>query len=186
MHPLVRQAAKHFAVNAPAYVSLRYASESLPHGEFAFSIYAWNYVGTRSRFKLVAVSENDVIDNDFIEILLGGIVAQPEKRSLDDRWKALEAKHVLMWTKERQDFIDEANLAVTYKLGSLESNFNHRRRALEQQILDNLNEDFRRMKQGELENAIERYEAKVAEIKKQIGQADIHTTLIAHGIIRIE
>lgn len=186
MHPLVRQAAKHFAVNAPAYVSLRYTSESLPHGEFAFSIYAWNYVGTRSRFKLVAVSENDVIDNDFIEILLGGIVAQPEKRSLDDRWKALEAKHVLMWTKERQDFIDEANLAVTYKLGSLESNFNHRRRALEQQILDNLNEDFRRMKQGELENAIERYEAKVAEIKKQIGQADIHTTLIAHGIIRIE
>ena len=57
---------------------------------------------------------------------------------------------------------------------------------MEQQILDNLNEDFRRMKQGELENAIERYEAKVAEIKKQIGQADIHTTLIAHGIIRIE
>ena len=42
------------------------------------------------------------------------------------------------------------------------------------------------MKQGELENAIERYEAKVSDIKKRAGEADIHTTLIAHGIIRIE
>lgn len=186
VHPLIKQAAVHFSVYAPAYVNIRYATDTVPRGEYAFSIYAWNYVGTRSRFKLVAVSENDVISNDFIEILLGGVAGLPGKKNFDERWKSLESNHVSLWTKERQDFLEEANLSVTYKLGSLESNFKHRKRALEQQIRDAYDENLIRMKQGELENATERYEAKIAEIKRQVEQADIHTALIAHGIIHIE
>ena len=186
VHPLIKQAAVHFSVYAPAYVNIRYATDTIPYGEYAFSIYAWNYVGTRSRFKLVAVSENDVISNDFIEILLGGVAGLPEKKNFDERWKSLESNHVALWTKERQDFLEEANLSVTYKLGSLESNFLNRKRALEQQIQEACDENLRRMKQGELENATERYEAKAAEIKRQAEQADIHTSLVAHGIIHIE
>lgn len=186
MHPLVKQAAMFFAVNAPAYVSLSYSSDSIPKGEYAFSIYAWNYVGVRSRFRLVAVSENDVVSNEIIEILTSGSAGSPVKSDFTARWKALEAKHISMWTKERQECIEDANLSASYKLGSLESNFKHRKRGLEQQIKEAYDENIIRMKQSELENATERYEAKVASIKQQIAQSDIHTTLIANGVIRIE
>ena len=57
---------------------------------------------------------------------------------------------------------------------------------IEQQIKEAYDENIIRMKQSELENATERYEAKVASIKQQIAQSDIHTTLIANGVIRIE
>lgn len=186
VHPLIKQAAVHFSVYAPAYVNIRYATDDVPCGEYAFSIYAWNYVGARSRFKLVAVSENDIISNNFIEVLLGGVTGFPEKKNFDERWKSIESKHISLWTKERQEFLDEANLSVTYKLGSLESNYMRRKRILEQQIRDAYDDNLKRMKQGELENATERYEARITEIKKQAEQADIHTTLIAHGIIHIE
>ena len=185
MHPLVKQAAMYFAVNAPTYVSLSYSSDSIAKGEYAFSIYAWNYVGVRSRFKLVAVSENDMISSEIIEILTSGSAGSQIKSDFAGRWRALETKHISMWHKERQECIEDANLSASYKLGSLESNFKHRKRGLEQQIRDAYDENIIRMKQSELENATEKYEAKVAIIKQQIAQSDIHTTLIANGVIRI-
>lgn len=94
MHPLVKQAAMFFAVNAPAYVSLSYASDSIPAGEYAFAVYAWNYIGVRSRFRLVAISENDDISNEIIEILTSGSAGFPVKDDFTARWKALEAKHI--------------------------------------------------------------------------------------------
>jgi hypothetical protein len=43
-----------------------------------------------------------------------------------------------------------------------------------------------RMYQSMLDSATESYEAKVASIKKKVGQADIHTSLIANGILTVE
>lgn len=186
MHPLVKQAALHFSVNTPAYISLRYLSDLIPKGVYAFSIYAWNYVGTRSRFKLVSVSENDAISNEFIDIITGCSVDKEPTQDLSSRWKKLEEKHLLMWEKERQKYLEETELSATYKLGSLESNFNHRKRALEQYIREAQDENIKRMRQSELENINEKFEVKAANIEKQKTEADIHTELIANGIIRIE
>ena len=38
---------------------------------------------------------------------------------------------------------------------------------------------------SELESATETYELKVAEIRKKVDQTDIHTTLIANGILEV-
>ena len=186
MHPLVKQAAMHFAVNAPTYISMRYDSDSIEKGEYAFSIYAWNYVGNRSRFKLVTVSENDMVAMDFIDMINGGTICQPEQKDYTSRWNALEAKHISLWNDKRKEYLDDAKLSASYKLGSLESNFSHRKHVIEQIIREAMDENLIRMKQRELENAEEHFEAKTAEVKKQIERADIHTALIANGIIRIE
>ena len=42
------------------------------------------------------------------------------------------------------------------------------------------------MRSAELDNAEQRYKKKVAEIESKIAQADIHTTLIANGIITVK
>lgn len=186
VHPLVKQAAMYFTVNAPAYVSLRYTSESIPRGEYAFSIYAWNYIGARSRFRLVPICEQDAVSDEFIDIIKSGTVNKPSHNDYSNRWKALEEKHILMWEKEHKEFIEEAKNSSSYKIESLRSNFAHRKRGIEQQIREAYDKNIIRMKQGELENARERYETKVSMIKEQIKKSDIHTTLIARGVIVVE
>ena len=57
VHPLVKQAAFYFATNKLVYIHLEYYSDEIPAGDYPMSIYAWDYVGIRSNFKLVAICE---------------------------------------------------------------------------------------------------------------------------------
>ena len=47
------------------------------------------------------------------------------------------------------------------------------------------NEKLRRMYLGQMDAALEAYEMKMAEINAKIEQTDIHTTLIANGILHV-
>ena len=58
--------------------------------------------------------------------------------------------------------------------------------SLETQIDNAVEMNLIRMYQSMLDGATEAYEAKVASIKKKAGQADIHTSLIANGVLTIE
>ena len=57
---------------------------------------------------------------------------------------------------------------------------------LEQKIRDAFDEKIRRMYQSELGTATEKYQIKVDEINDRASRADIHTSLIANGIIEIK
>lgn len=184
VHPLIKQAAAHFSITTPTNISIIYDSETIEKGTYAFSIYAWNYVGVKPHFQLVVVCENDDITKEFIDIIQSGIIGK-ENTDFESRWNALEEKHIQMWTTERNANLEEVKLSMTYKKESLRNNFNLQKKALEQRISEEYDENIRRMKQSELENATERFEEKIAGIEEQIKQADIHTTLIANGIIDI-
>lgn len=185
MHPLVKQAAMYFAVNAPVYIGIQYSSDDLPKGEFAFSIYAWRYVGDKPHFKLTTVCENDSVAEDFMDIIQSGISWEPDGSSYEDRWNVLEGKHIRLWQEERAKNAETEKVSASYKLESLANNARAKRKAIENQLRDAVDERLIRMKQSELENAEERYQASADRIKRQVEQADIHTTLIANGVIRI-
>jgi len=185
-HPLVKQAAAYFSVNSPIYIGLNYSSDDIKTGEYAFSIYAWNYVGERSKFRLVAVAEDDNVSKTFVDILLGGSTAKVENEDFVSRWETLEEKHIDMWAEERKQYIEEVTVSANYKLNSLENNYKNRKRVLEQLIRDAFEENIIRMKKAELENATERYEVKADCVKRQVEKADIHTTLIANGVVKIQ
>ena len=185
VHPLVKQAAAHFAVNTPTYVNISYSSEALEPGEYAFSIYAWNYVGFKSHFSLVSVCENEDVPKEFTDIIRSGSTRNADHTDYSQRWEALEEKHIALWDAERKKNMEDAKLVASYKIQSLENSYNSRRITLEEKIREAYDENIRRMRMSELENATERHHAKVESIKRQIAQADIHTTLIANGIIRI-
>ena len=72
-----------------------------------------------------------------------------------------------------------------YKLESISSNYRNRKRTLEQKMRDAFEEKIRRMYQSELNTATEKYHIKVDEINERASRADIHTALIANGIIDI-
>lgn len=185
VHPLIKQAAAYFAVNAPTYVSIIYDTDLYPKGEYAFSVYAWNYIGNAPRFKLTAVCENDKISDDFIEIIQNGSEGKPAGEDYEAKWHNLEEKHVSLWEKERQANREEAEQKANFKKQSLLNNYNSKKRIIENQIKQITDEHVIRMRKTELENATERYNANVERVNRETEKSDIHTTLIANGVIKI-
>lgn len=185
MHPLAKQAAAYFASNEQAYIRLQYATEDLPGGSYHFSVYAWSYVGINPHFKLVVVCDDDVIAAELPDILQESQSGAAAVKMQPSDWDALEKKQVKLWMDEKAAEIKEAENTSTFKIESLSNNFRNRKRSLEQKILDTSSESIRRMYTSELESATESYELKVEEIRKKVAQTDIHTTLIANGILDV-
>lgn len=185
MHPLAKQAAAYFASNEQAYIRIQYSTEDLPCGDYLFSVYAWSYVGISPHFKLVVVCDDDVIASELPEILQESQSGAAAVKINPADWDALEKKQVKLWIDEKASEIKEAENASTFKIESLSNNFRNRKRSLEQKMQDTSSDSIRRMYASELESATESYELKVEEIRKKVGQTDIHSTLIANGILNV-
>lgn len=185
MHPLAKQAAAYFASNEQAYIRIQYSTEDLPCGDYHFSVYAWSYVGISPHFKLVVVCDDDVIASELPEILQESQSGAAAVKINPADWDALEKKQVKLWIDEKASEIKEAENASTFKIESLSNNFRNRKRSLEQKMQDTSSDSIRRMYASELESATESYELKVEEIRKKVGQTDIHSTLIANGILNV-
>ena len=185
MHPLVKQAAKYFATNKTSYIHLEYFSDELPEGSYPFSIYAWNYVGMHPTFKVVPVCENKIIADEILSILQVANTSNKKANVDKNTWVSLEPIHLNYWFAEKDKYIANVQGAANYKLESISSNYRNRKRNLEQKIRDAYDDRIIRMYQSELQSATENYNARVSEINDKTSRADIHTTMVANGIIDI-
>lgn len=185
MHPLARQAAVYYESNEKAYIRLQYANDDLPGGAYHFSVYAWSYRGMNPHFRLVVVCDDDVIAAELPDILQEAQSGAAAIKMQPSDWDSLERKQVKLWMEEKSAAVIEAENTSTFKIESLTNNFRNRQRSLEQKILDTTSESIRRMYNSELESAMESYEAKVDSIRQKVAQTDIHTTLIANGILEV-
>ena len=89
------------------------------------------------------------------------------------------------WFAEKDKYIANVQGAANYKLESISSSYRNRKRNLEQKIRDAYDDRIIRMYQSELQSATENYNARVSEINDKTSRADIHTTMVANGIIDI-
>lgn len=185
MHPLARQAAAYFASDERSYIRVRYATDELPSGKYRFSVYAWSYMGMNPHFRLMVVCDDDEVAAQLPEILQVSFSDAAPVKLEPSEWDALEMKQIKLWKKERSEAIKEAQVLLTYKLESLSNNFRNQKRSLEQRMSDTPSDSIRRMYNSELEAATESYEAKAASYRKRMEQTDIHTTLIANGILEV-
>ena len=186
MHPLVKQAAKYYATSHVSYIHLEYYSDELPSGAFPFSIYAWSYVGLNPMFKVVPICENDLLASELTDILQEAETSSSTVSVEKSTWTSLKGKHIALWQIEKEKYLSEIQSTANYKLESISSNYRNRRRTLEQKIRDSFEEKIRRMYQSELSTASEKYQNKVDEINESASRADIHTSLIANGVIEIK
>lgn len=185
MHPLAKQAAEYYSSNDTAYIRLQYATDDFPEGTYHFSVYAWRYVGMNPHFKLVVVCDDNVIAAELPDILQEAQSTGTAVKMQPSDWDELEKKQVKLWMEEKNVEIKEAESTSRFKIESLTNNFRNRQRSLEQKILDTTSESIRRMYNSELESAQEIYEAKVDSIRQSVAQTDVHTTLIANGILEV-
>ncbi len=186
MHPLVKQAARYFATNEVSYIHLKYTDDSLPSGTYPFAVYAWSYVGLNPRFKVVSICENETIASNLNDILQQADTTSDEVSFTAGTWSALEGEHIRLWELEKEKYLQTVRSTATFKIESISSNYRNRKRLLEQKILDAFEPKIKRMYEGELNTATENYEHKINEINSNIARADIHTILIAKGILEIK
>lgn len=187
MHPLVKQAAQYFANSEAVHIALEHTSDSLPEGSYLFSVYVWKYTGLQTNSQIVPVCENEMIVEDLSELLQYVLSSSPHDVGGSLDWLPLEKQQVKMWKKARVQYIEEVQGMAAFKLESLESNHHRQIEKIQQQIMrQGLNESVKRMKESELENVEAAYRHKVAVIKQGIEKADIHTMLLANGVITIK
>ena len=186
VHPLVKQAARYYATSNVSYIHLEYYSDELPEGTYPFSIYAWSYVGLNPMFRIVPVCGSDLIAAELTDILQEAETSPIHSTVDKGMWAGLEGRHIALWQREKESYLASIQSTANYKLESISSNYRNRKRTLEQKIRDAFEEKIRRMYQSELNTATEKYQAKVAEINDRASRADIHTALIANGIIEIK
>lgn len=186
MHPLVKQAASHFASNTVSHICMEYYSEELPAGRYPFSIYAWSYVGLHPAFRVVPICADSIVASELIDILQESDDVQSISRVNPNTWEGLEGRHISLWQAEKNRYLNDVQATANFKLESIGSNFRNRKRTLEQKIRDSFDEKIIRMYQSELNTAEENYKHKVDEIKERTQRADIHTMLVANGIIEIK
>lgn len=185
MHPLVKQAAKYFATDEKSYLKIVYKSEDLPEGKYPFAIYAWNYVGMQPTFRVIPICENETIRKELINILQEAENIKEDIAVNKGDWSGLESRHIALWQYEKEKYLQDVENTVNYKIESISSNYRNRKRNYEQKIRDAFEEKILRIYQGELQSATENYNAKMTEIKNKASRADIHTSLIANGIVVI-
>lgn len=186
VHPLVKQAAAYFASNQVVYIHLEYHSNEIPAGDYPMSIYAWDYVGLRSNFKLVVVCEDARLEVVLPEYILTSSSVTYTTEVPQDCWRTLEERHIALWFEEKQRHIESIRQVAVFKLESLKNNFNNRKSVITRKIAEAKDSRIETMYKSELENASQKYEQKVSEIETQIARADIHTTLIANGVITVK
>ena len=186
VHPLVKQAAKYFEENETLYVNLKCHSDSIPRGKYPFSIYAWNYTGFKSKFKLQVVCDNGEISAEWSDLLQIATSHPIDFAIAGSEWKALEDTHFSLWQKEKSSYIESVKSLSAYRMESLRSSFENRKRILEQKMADSTDSGMFRMFQSQLEDISEKHPIQVEKIKQKETQSDIHSTLIVNGFITIE
>ncbi len=186
MHPLVKQAAKYYATSQVSYIHLEYYSDEMNEGTYPFSIYAWSYVGLNPMFRVMPICENELLAAELTDILQDADTSSTNVTVDRGTWAGLESIHIALWHQEKEKYLAGIQSTANYKLESISSNYRNRKRTLEQKIRDAFDEKIRRMYQSELATATERYQIKVDEINDRAARADIHTSLIANGIIEIK
>ena len=91
-----------------------------------------------------------------------------------------------LWREAKEKYLVDVNNTANYRKESISSNYRNQKRNLEKKINEIFDERIVRMYQSELNNATERYQAKMIEIEESVTKADIHTSLITNGIIDIK
>ena len=186
VHPFAKQAAKFFSTEETSYLKIKCESDSLPAGSYPFSVYAWRYTGSNPSSRLITICENAEIARELPDILENNPKELPDQIDSTLSWNALDLLHAQEWKVAKDKYLtDAANIAM-FKIESLENTHRNRVRSLEQQINDTYDDLIRRMKMSELEAVQTDFQKRVDTIRADQARSDIHTALLANGMIVVE
>jgi hypothetical protein len=183
LHPLVRQAAKHYSKNSSLRISLATIGQDIPQGDYPFSLYAWEYKGYRSHTDFVLVCEAETLRDEILKALPNMVHTDTNRESYETVLIKQEAEHLSLWRNAREVFLAEVRSNCNYKIASLEKNIFAAKMRAEQQLIGTDNDKIEKMKRAQIERLEADFEVKKARHQKSAESADLIATLLASGII---
>ena len=179
VHPLVRQAAAHFVADKPLHVHLAYDLPGVPSGDYPISIYAWDYIGVRSDFRLVVVCEESHLAEELPEYLLSATTVESPANCSKEHGTPWRSATYKCGKKNGNAilFLPSVSLPISWNVE--EQLPEQKKRCSKAGIAEMKDLRITTMHKAALKNATERYHQRVAVIEAQSQMADIHTTLIA-------
>lgn len=186
LHPLIRQAAFAVSDSKRIIASLLTSHPDVPAGIHPYAIYIWNYKGIREETRLTPVCMNEALQPILNEALEQAVsyAPAPDERPDGSIPVSLEQRHRPLWEQALKRHVAETRELAEYRLRSLATSREAQARILQERIVNQSDEDIRRMHQSELTKVIGRYENREKELHAAIDRADIHQQLIAWGFMK--
>lgn len=186
MHPLVIQAATYESNELPCEVGVSISTDELPAGDYEFLIYVWKYVGLRPDIRLVAVSENPIVQKNILNYIQYSSEYEYEDTGHESIWNMMDKLHYGKWQNEKAAYTEEVKNECEYRLERLRHSFNQRETIFRNMIKNAEDERIIRMRQSQLDKLIADFDAQQKKIDETIKRVDIHTNLQVKGILHVE
>lgn len=186
MHPLVRQAAAYESLNLPCEIAVSVSDTELAPGEYAFLVYAWSYVGLRPDIKLIAVSDNETVQNHILSMMRYAADYQGTTGDYSTKWTEMDQIHYEKWKSERADYVQKVREECDYRLEQLAHSTNQREAIFRDLIARAEDEKIIRMRTSQLEKLLTDFGRQKKEMDGIVSGAEIRTSLLVRGILYVE
>lgn len=184
-HPLVRQAARHLMVKAPAYVCLDAHCPEVPAGTHHFAIYRWRMTGVKPDESLVPITSDPRLSGQLLRLLSQATdTSSPQPPSNADL-EALDVEHHSIWSRAQADHIARTKELIEHRIQSLSTSHRARTQVIELQISQATNDKIRLMRQSELGRIQADFNHRIAQLEKEAGRGDIHSAPVLFGTLTI-
>lgn len=184
-HPLARQASECYGLIGNTNISLSICTNEVTAGQYPFLLYSWEYKGLRPRVELIAVCNNEIIREEIVSLLQSAISSQTTLSNAESYLTELETKHHDMWRQEKDHFIDEIKSICRFKTESLKRSLDARIIIAKRQLSKTSDPKIERMRNAEIARLESDFEMKKKRIEDISKTADIHTMLLASGVLNV-
>jgi hypothetical protein len=132
------------------------------------------------------VCKNKELVMELTNILQEAQSDKPNPYPDDSLWSGLEQIHAVMWEDAKKRHVQDTLQLISYREETLRSNYENRKHLIEQQIIAVEDENLRRMRQIELQNASMAFDAKMQELEELKNRTDIMTCRLVKGVLTVE
>ena len=185
MHPLVQQAAHFEGRNFPCEVGVTAEHEELGSGDYDFLIYAWNYVGLRPDIKLVAISDNRLVQTSILSLLQYGSGYEYETEEHRDHWEKMDALHYAAWQMVKEEYVSQVREECEYRIDQLAQSVRQREAIYMDMIERQTDDKIIRMRTSQLLKLRNDHEEQKKRMREAASKADIHTDLLVRGVLHV-
>ena len=186
MHPFIKQAAAYESTKFPCEIALSVSSEDIARGEYAFLIYAWNYVGLRPDIKLIAISDDEEVQKNILSIMQYATDYHGDTNDYSTKWNSMDQLHYDKWKSEKADYVKDVQEECNYRLEQLAHSTNQRETIFRELIAKAEDEKINRMNVAQLDKLLADFDKQKRDMYKTVAKAEIKTNLLVKGILHVE
>jgi len=186
-HPLVRQAARDCHAADCPITTCQIGDDSIPPGEYPFSLYQWQLHGVCDDVVLRAVSTSKAISEQLTSYLERSEETGSEWITLpsEEVFENLEQRHYRMLKEAIHEHRARVRQLVDYKLESLTTSHTARLASLKEQLAQATNEKIRKMRSGQIRVADADYERRKVKLERAAELAGITFKRVASGVLAV-